>query len=34
MTMIKAKPWELAANIQKEFGIEVRAASDGMRIEL
>ena len=34
MTMVKAKPWELAANLQKELEIDVRAASDGMRIEL
>lgn len=34
MTMIRAKPWELAAKLTEETGVEVIAASDGMRFEL
>ncbi|MBO8130773.1 MAG: MBL fold metallo-hydrolase [Candidatus Marinimicrobia bacterium] len=34
MTMIKAKPWEVANILSKELGREVIAASDGMTIEI
>lgn len=34
MTMIKAKPWVVAAELEKELGLRVIAASDGMKIEL
>ena len=34
MTMIKAKPWELALQIKKELKTEVIAASDGMGLNL
>ena len=34
LTMIKAKPWELADNLSKKLGLEVVAASDGMTIDL
>jgi len=34
MTMLRAKPWEVAAQLSRETGIEVIAASDGMRHEL
>jgi len=34
MTMLKAKPWELAKDLTQELGVEVIAASDGMRVEI
>jgi len=34
MTMLRAKPWEVARTVTEEIGIEVIAASDGMRIDL
>jgi phosphoribosyl 1,2-cyclic phosphodiesterase len=34
MTMIKAKPWVVAAELEKEFGLKVIAASDGMKLDL
>ena len=34
MTMIKAKPWVVAAELEKELGSKVIAASDGMKIDL
>jgi phosphoribosyl 1,2-cyclic phosphodiesterase len=34
MTMIKAKPWVVAAELEKELGLRVIAASDGMEIDL
>lgn len=34
MNMIKAKPWELAENLSKKFGIKVIAASDGLELDL
>jgi ribonuclease BN (tRNA processing enzyme) len=34
MTMIKAKPWVVAAELEKEFGLKVIAASDGMKTDL
>jgi phosphoribosyl 1,2-cyclic phosphodiesterase len=34
MTMIKAKPWEVASELEKELGSKVIAASDGMKIDL
>ena len=34
MTMIKAKPWVVAAELEKELGLKVIAASDGMEIDL
>jgi phosphoribosyl 1,2-cyclic phosphodiesterase len=34
MTMIKAKPWVVAAELEKELGLKVTAASDGMKLDL
>jgi len=34
MTMIRAKPWEVAAEVEKEIGIKTIAASDGMEFDL
>jgi phosphoribosyl 1,2-cyclic phosphodiesterase len=34
MTMIKAKPWVVAAELEKELGLRVIAATDGMKIDL
>ena len=34
MTMIKAKPWEVAADLEKELGRKVIAASDGLKLNL
>jgi phosphoribosyl 1,2-cyclic phosphodiesterase len=34
MTMIKAKPWVVAADLEKELGLKVIAASDGMKLDL
>jgi len=34
MTMIKAKPWVVAAELEKELGLKVIAASDGMKLNL
>jgi ribonuclease BN (tRNA processing enzyme) len=34
MTILKAKPWVVAAELEKELGLKVIAASDGMKIDL
>lgn len=34
MTMLRARPWELAKKLTAETGVEVIAASDGLRYEL
>jgi len=34
MTMIKAKPWVVAADLEKELRMKVIAASDGMKLDL
>lgn len=34
MTLLKAKPWELATKMSEELGIKVIAANDGMQITL
>jgi phosphoribosyl 1,2-cyclic phosphodiesterase len=34
MTMLRAKPWEVAATLEVETGVKVIAAWDGMRYEL
>lgn len=34
MTVIKAKPWEVAKKLSEESGVEVIAASDGKTVEL
>ncbi|MFQ6003152.1 MAG: MBL fold metallo-hydrolase [Candidatus Zixiibacteriota bacterium] len=34
MTMMRSKPWEIAAEIEKEIGIKTIAASDGMEFDL
>jgi len=34
MTMIKAKPWEIADKLTGKIGVKVMAASDGMEIDL
>ena len=34
MTLINAKPWVVAAELEKELGLKVIAASDGMKLDL
>ena len=34
MSMIIAKPWEIAENLSEKLGIRVIAASDGMELDL
>ena len=34
MTMIRAKPWEIARQLSEKHGVEVIAARDGMQIDL
>jgi len=34
MTMLRARPWELAKKLTEELGLDVTAASDGMTVEL
>lgn len=34
MTMLRAKPWELAADMEQELGLRVMAAYDHMRLDL
>ena len=34
MTMIKARPWEIAENLSSKLGVKVIAARDGMEIDL
>ncbi len=34
MTMLKAKPWELAPRLSQELGVEVLCARDGLMIDL
>ena len=34
MTMIKAKPWEIAEQLSDKLGVKVIAASDGMEIDI
>jgi len=34
MTMVKAKPWEVAETLSKKTGVNVVAASDGMKLDL
>lgn len=34
MSMLKAKPWELAAEMEKKLGVKIIAARDGMNIDL
>jgi ribonuclease BN (tRNA processing enzyme) len=34
VTMLRAKPWLVAQGLSEELGLDVRAASDGMTIEL
>ncbi len=34
MTLIKAKPWEIAEKLSKKTGVKVVAASDGMKLDL
>ena len=34
MTMIRAKPWMVAAELGKELGVRVIAASDGLKLDL
>jgi ribonuclease BN (tRNA processing enzyme) len=34
MTMVRSKPWEIAAEIEKEIGIKTTAAGDGMEFDL
>jgi phosphoribosyl 1,2-cyclic phosphodiesterase len=33
-TMVKAKPWEVAVEVQEETGIKTVAAGDGMEFDL
>jgi hypothetical protein len=32
--MIRAKPWEVASELEKELGLRVIAASDGLKLDL
>jgi phosphoribosyl 1,2-cyclic phosphodiesterase len=34
MTMIQAKPWVVAAELEKELGLKIIAASDGLKLDL
>lgn len=34
MTMLRAKPWELAQQLEKEIGMKIIAARDGMKLKL
>jgi hypothetical protein len=34
MTMMKAKPWEVAQRLEQETGRKVIAASDGLKLNL
>lgn len=34
MTMWRARPWELAAQLSDQTGVEVKAARDGMKLEV
>ena len=34
MTMLKAKPWELAEEMSQELGLDIQAASDGLTLDL
>lgn len=34
MTMIRAKPWKVAAELENELGVKVIAASDGLKLDL
>ena len=34
MTMIRAKPWEIAQQLSEKTGLEIVAASDGMQIDI
>ena len=34
MTMVKAKPWEIAERLTKKLGVQVIAARDGMTVDL
>ena len=34
MTVIKAKPWDIAENLSKKLGVKIIAANDGMEIDL
>jgi phosphoribosyl 1,2-cyclic phosphodiesterase len=34
MTMLKARPWEVAKRLSEELGMEILSASDGMRVEV
>ncbi len=33
-TMLKAKPWKVAEELTEELGVNVKAASDGMKVDL
>ncbi|MCP2598805.1 hypothetical protein NLC36_05640, partial [Candidatus Aminicenantes bacterium AC-335-L06] len=34
MTLLKARPWEVAQQLSEELGIKVISANDGMQINL
>jgi len=34
MTLIRAKPWEIAENLSEKLGVKVIASRDGMEIDL
>jgi hypothetical protein len=34
MTVWRAKPWELASGLSERTGVEVKAARDGMTLEI
>jgi len=34
MTVLRAKPWEIAENLSKKLGVKVIAARDGMEVDI
>jgi hypothetical protein len=34
MTMLRARPWEIAERLSKKLGVKVVAARDGMELDL
>jgi len=34
MTMLRARPWQIAQNLQEKLGLKIIAANDGMEIDL
>jgi hypothetical protein len=34
MSLVKAKPWQIAEHLSKKLGVHVIAAQDGMQVDL